>query len=171
VSFFLTGVFGVWLLWLIPAQIFAQGDCKSVVANDPGNVATASSQSPPWIRPEGDRVGLYSCGITGANGIKCYVIWTRTRANADRYQLDTIKFMCTLRDNLKVEHQASRIIELDGHCQTQKKPVTLAEGESMWFTIEFEGETDGVNRALISCIPTDMPYNQSMYLRLSGKVE
>jgi hypothetical protein len=41
----------------------------------------------------------------------------------------------------------------------------------MWFAIEFAGETDGVNKALISCIPTDMPYGQGMYLRLNGKVE
>jgi hypothetical protein len=165
-----TGVLAVWFFGFIPAQVLAQADCKSAVAQDPGNVATASTASPPWIRPEGDRVGLYSCSITSANSIKCYLIWTRTRAGTDVYRLDTTLFSCTLRDNLRIEHKATRIYELNGRCQPQSS-TTLGQNEAMWFAVEFAGETDGVNNALISCIPTDMPYGQGMYLRLNGKVE
>jgi hypothetical protein len=165
-----TAVLGVWFFGIMPAQVWAQADCKSAVAQDPVNVATASTASAPWIRPEGDRIGLYSCSITSANGIKCYLTWTRTRAGSDVYRLDTALFNCALRDNLKIEHKATRIYELNGRCQPQNS-MTLAQGEAMWFAIEFAGETDGVNKALISCIPTDMPYGQGMYLRLNGKVE
>lgn len=112
---------------------------------DPTSVSMASEGESENL----GTIGLSRCTIE-AEVLSCSFAATKTVQGRAQYFLNTEwKAKVKLYDNLRVEHPAMRAYFVNGHCQ-KSDSVSLAQGDWIWFTVEFGQATDDITNASVT---------------------